>query len=104
MKAIIKNGVANKDIQSCLISECGVEITFHNNDLADKFALSLNLSGIPCVNNGNKITISYIDQLSVRARLTQLSTSSASCVLDCWRDNWQSGKTDKLILLVDGVV
>ena len=30
MKAIIKNGVANKDIQSCLISECGVEITFHN--------------------------------------------------------------------------
>lgn len=64
MKAIIKNGVANKDIQSCLISECGVEITFHNNDLADKFALSLNLSGIPCVNNGNKITISYIDQLS----------------------------------------
>lgn len=65
MKAIIKNGVANKDIQSCLISECGVEITFHNNDLADKFALSLNLYGIPCVNNGNKITISYIDQLSV---------------------------------------
>ena len=95
MKAIIKNGVANKDIQSCLISECGVEITFHNNDLADKFALSLNLYGIPCVNNRNKITISYIDQLSV---------SSASCVLDCWRDNWQSGKTDKLILLVDGVV
>lgn len=46
MKAIIKNGVANKDIQSCLISECGVEITFHNNDLADKFALSLNLCGI----------------------------------------------------------
>ena len=64
MKAIIKNGVINKDIQSCLISECGVEITFHNNDLADKFALSLNLSGIPCVNNGNKVTISYIDQLS----------------------------------------
>lgn len=55
MKAIIKNGVANKDIQSCLISECGVEITFHNNDLADKFALSLNISGIPCVNNGNVV-------------------------------------------------
>lgn len=45
MKAIIKNGVVNKDIQSCLISECG--------------------SGIPCVNNGNKVTISYIDQLVV---------------------------------------
>lgn len=55
MEAIIKNGVANKDIQSCFISECGVEITFHNNDLADKFALSLNLSGIPCVNNGNVV-------------------------------------------------
>ena len=96
MKAIIKNGVANKDIQSCLISECGVEIIFHNNDLADKFALSLNLSGIPCVNNGNKITISYIDQLSV---------SSASYIAEHnWKDNWQSGKTDKLILLVDGVV
>ena len=54
MKAIIKNGVANKDIQSCLISECGVEITFHNNDLADKFTLSLNLYGIPCVNKTNK--------------------------------------------------
>lgn len=60
MKAIIKNGVANKDIQSCFISEYGVEITFRNNDLADKFALSLNISGIPCVNNENKVTISYI--------------------------------------------
>lgn len=33
MKAIIKNGVANKDIQSCLISECGVEITFYNGEV-----------------------------------------------------------------------
>ena len=61
MEAIIKNGVVNKDIQSCFISEFGVEITFHNNDLADKFALSLNLSGIPYVKNGNKVTVSYID-------------------------------------------
>ena len=62
MEAIIKNGVANKDIQSCFILECcGVEITFHNNDLADRFALSLNLSGISCVKNGNKVTVSYID-------------------------------------------
>ena len=61
MKAIIKNGVVNKDIQSCFISECGIEITFHNNDLADKFALSLNLSGITYVKNGNKVTVSYID-------------------------------------------
>lgn len=61
MEAIINNGVVNKDIQSCFVSECGVEITFHNNDLADKFALSLNASSIPYVKNGNKITISYIN-------------------------------------------
>lgn len=61
MEAIINNGVVNKDIQSCFVSECGVEITFHNNDLADKFALSLNTSSIPYVKNGNKITISYIN-------------------------------------------
>ena len=78
MKAIITNGMANKDIIDCLITEFGVEIMFDGDNKADKFALSLNLSGIPCVRDGNKITISYIDQLSV---------SSASCVLDCWRDN-----------------
>lgn len=61
MKAIITNGVANKDIQYCFISEYGIEITFHNNDLADKFALSLNMSGISCVKNGNKVTVTYID-------------------------------------------
>ena len=60
MKAIITNGKANNDIQSCLITEFGIELTFHNNDLADKFALSLNLSGIPCVKDGNKVTVSYI--------------------------------------------
>ena len=65
MKAIITNGMANKDIIDCLVTEFGVEIIFDGDDLADKFALSLNLSGIPCVNNGNKVTISYIDQLSV---------------------------------------
>ena len=61
MKAIIENGAANKDIQNCFVTEHGVEITFHNNDLADKFALSLNLSGIPCVKDGNKVTVSYIN-------------------------------------------
>ena len=60
MKAIIKNGIANKDIQSCFLSEFGVEITFHNNDLADKFALSLNMSGISCTKDKNKVTLSYI--------------------------------------------
>ena len=61
MKAIIENGAANKDIQNCFVTEHGVEIVFHNNDLAFKFALSLNLSGIPCVKYGNKVTVSYIN-------------------------------------------
>ena len=61
MKAIIENGAANKDIQNCFVTEHGVEIIFDSNDLADKFALSLNLSGIPCVKDGNKVTVSYID-------------------------------------------
>ena len=61
MKAIIENGAANKDIQNCFVTECGVEIIFDSNDLADKFALSLNLSGISCVRDENKVTVSYID-------------------------------------------
>ena len=61
MKAIIENGAANKDIQNCFVTEHGVEIIFDSNDLADKFALSLNLSGIPCVKDGNKVTVSYIN-------------------------------------------
>lgn len=58
MKTIIENGAANKDIQNCFVTEHGVEITFHNNDLADKFALSLNISGISCTKDENKVTIS----------------------------------------------
>lgn len=61
MKAIIENGAANKDIQNCFITEFGVEIMFDSDDLADKYALSLNLSGIPCVKDGNKVTVSYIN-------------------------------------------
>lgn len=61
MKTIIENGAANKDIQNCFVTEHGVEIIFDNNDLADKFALSLNMSGISCTQNENKLTISYID-------------------------------------------
>ena len=61
MKAIIENGTANKDIQNCFITEQGVEIMFDGDDLADKFALSLNLSGISCVKDGNKVTASYIN-------------------------------------------
>ena len=61
MKAIITNRMANKDIIDCFITEFGVEIMFDGDDLADKFALSLNLSGIPCVKDGNKVTVSYIN-------------------------------------------
>ena len=61
MKAIIENGAANKDIQNCFITERGVEIMFDSNDLADKFALSLNMSGISCTKDGNKVTVSYIN-------------------------------------------
>lgn len=55
MKAIIEKGKADNSIQSCFISECGIEIIFHNNDLADKFATF----HISYVKNGNKITISH---------------------------------------------
>lgn len=60
MKAIIENGKINDGIQSCFISEYGVGIVFHNIDLADKFVLSLNIYGIPCVQDGNNVTVSYI--------------------------------------------
>ena len=61
MEAIITNGMANKDIIDCFITEFGVEIMFDGDDLASKFALSLNLSGIPCVRDGNKVTVSCIN-------------------------------------------
>lgn len=59
MKAIIEKGKADNSIQSCFISECGIEIIFHNNDSADKFAKSLDPFHISYVKNGNKITISH---------------------------------------------
>lgn len=40
---IIEKGKADNSIQSCFISECGIEIIFHNNDLVAK---SLDLSHI----------------------------------------------------------
>lgn len=61
MKAIIENGMPSKGIQNCFISLGGIVIIFHNNDLADKFALSLIPFGIPCIKDGNKVTVSYID-------------------------------------------
>lgn len=61
MKAIIENGKVNGGIQSCVISGCGVEIIFHNNDLADKFASSLIPFGISYIKSENKITVSCIN-------------------------------------------
>ena len=58
MKTIIENGAANKDIQNCFVTEHGVEIIFDSNDLADKFALSLNMYGISCTKDKNKVTVS----------------------------------------------
>ena len=58
MKAIIENGAANKDIQNCFVTEHGVEIIFDSNDLADKFALSLNMYGISYTKDKNKVTVS----------------------------------------------
>ena len=57
MKAIIEKGKADNSIQSCFISECGIEIIFHNNDLADK---SLNIPCISYVKAANKVLVYYI--------------------------------------------
>lgn len=61
MKAIIENGKVNSGIQSCFIGKYGIGIVFHNSYLAEKFALSLNMYGISCTQNENRVTISYID-------------------------------------------
>lgn len=60
MKAIIENGKVNDGIQSCSISENGIEIIFHNNDLADKFTKSLNMPCISYVRAANKVLVYYI--------------------------------------------
>ena len=60
MKKIIENGKVNNGIQSCSISENGIEIIFHNNDLADKFTKSLNMPCISYVKAANKVLVYYI--------------------------------------------
>lgn len=60
MKAIIEKGKADNSIQSCFISECGIEIIFHNNDLVDKFTKSLNIPCISYVKAANKVLVYYI--------------------------------------------
>lgn len=60
MKAIIENGKANYGIQSCSISENGIEIIFHNIDLANEFTKSLNIPCVACVQGANKVLVYYI--------------------------------------------
>lgn len=57
MKAIIENGKVNNGVQSCFISQCGVEMVFYNNKLAYKFALTLNSFGISYIRDKNKVLI-----------------------------------------------
>ena len=61
MKTIVENGKVNNGIQSCFISQYGIKIVFHNNDLADKFASALNAFGISYVKDANVVTTSYIN-------------------------------------------
>lgn len=60
MKEIIVNSMANSDIQFCLVTDCGVEITFDSDDLADKFVESLGLSYIK---DKNKVTITQLGRV-----------------------------------------
>ena len=60
MKKIVENGKVNNGIQSCSISENGIEIIFNNNDLADKFTKSLNMPCISYVKAANKVLVYYI--------------------------------------------
>ena len=60
MKKIVENGKVNNGIQSCSISENGIEIIFHNNDLANKFASSLKIPCISYVKEANKVLVYYI--------------------------------------------
>ena len=57
MKIIIENGKVNDGIQKCSILENGVGIVFQNNDLADKFALSLKKSGTLYIKNKNYVEV-----------------------------------------------
>ena len=57
MKAIIENGKVNYGIQNCSILTSGIGLIFQNNDLADKFALSLKKSGTICIKNENYVEV-----------------------------------------------
>ena len=57
MKAIIENGKVNYGIQSCSILTSGIGMVFQNNDLADKFALSLKKSCTIYIKNENYVEV-----------------------------------------------
>ena len=57
MKAIVENGKANNGIQSCSILTSGIGMVFQNNDLANKFALSLKKSGTRYIKNENYVEV-----------------------------------------------
>lgn len=61
MKATAENRKMNKERIKPFDNKVWCDMTFDNNELADKFVKSLNLAGISCKKNRNKVTISYID-------------------------------------------
>ena len=60
MKAIIENGKVNYGIQNCSILTSGIGLIFQNNDLANKFALSLKKSGTIYIKNENYVEVLMI--------------------------------------------
>lgn len=61
MKATARNRKMNKEHVKPFNNKVWCDMTFDNNELADKFVKSLNLVGVSCKKNKNKVTISYID-------------------------------------------
>lgn len=61
MKATAVNRKMNKECVKPFNNKIWCDMTFDNNELADKFVKALNSAGVSCTKNGNKVTISYID-------------------------------------------
>lgn len=61
MKATAENRKMNKERIKPFDNKVWCDMTFDDNELADKFVKSLNLAGISCKKNGSIVTISYID-------------------------------------------
>lgn len=61
MKTTAGNRKMNKERIKPFNHKVWCDMTFDNNELADKFVKSLNLVGVSCKKNKNKVTISYID-------------------------------------------